>query len=288
MNRNKGIGSSESAAALGLSPWSSPYEVWARKTGRIGERADTEAMEWGRLLEGPVALKYAIDNDVDLQMVDTEQHRYPTYSMIYASPDRRVSPEKLLEVKTGSHFMREHWGQPGTDEIPMEYFIQCQHQMSVFCEVQTVDVAVLIGGNEYREYTVNRQEEVIERLLDGLFNFWKLVTDDTPPPVNFHDKRIQDTVRKIRGNGQAVQAHPLLQTDIVNWQIYREERLKAEKLEKAAYARVEHALDGAEFVYFGVDDKVLHRKHVQYTKPAQEAKEIDYYTMSVKKRKGNG
>ena len=43
--RRTGIGSSDIAGVLGLSPWASPYTVWADKRGRVPPVEQTEAME---------------------------------------------------------------------------------------------------------------------------------------------------------------------------------------------------------------------------------------------------
>ena len=51
--RRMGVGGSDVAAIMGLSPWRSPIEVWADKTGRA-EPEDMSGkpwIEWGNLLE---------------------------------------------------------------------------------------------------------------------------------------------------------------------------------------------------------------------------------------------
>src|SRR4051794_32384551 len=53
-----GLGASECAAALGLSPFETALGLWARKTGRVPEPEESEAMELGLLLEPVVAELY--------------------------------------------------------------------------------------------------------------------------------------------------------------------------------------------------------------------------------------
>lgn len=55
MRRRKTIGGSDAAGIVGLSRWTSPFSVWADKTGRAAEKEDTEAMRQGRDLEDYVA-----------------------------------------------------------------------------------------------------------------------------------------------------------------------------------------------------------------------------------------
>lgn len=57
--RRTGIGGSDVAAILGLSPWRTPYQVWEDKTGRSDDQEETPALYWGRLLEDPIRQAYA-------------------------------------------------------------------------------------------------------------------------------------------------------------------------------------------------------------------------------------
>src|SRR5512141_3142914 len=58
--RNLGIGASESAALFGLSPWMSPFSLWADKSGMAPrEDSGAEFLKWGLLLEKPIAEEYA-------------------------------------------------------------------------------------------------------------------------------------------------------------------------------------------------------------------------------------
>ena len=59
--RRKTIGGSDAAGIVGLSKWASPFSVWADKTGRAAEKADTEAMRQGRDLEDYVARRWLAD-----------------------------------------------------------------------------------------------------------------------------------------------------------------------------------------------------------------------------------
>src|SRR5690606_11348877 len=45
--RSKGVGASEAAAVCGVSPYETPFEVWARKTGRLDKKKSTPVMELG-------------------------------------------------------------------------------------------------------------------------------------------------------------------------------------------------------------------------------------------------
>jgi putative phage-type endonuclease len=55
--RKNTIGASEVAALLGVHPWLTAYELWARKSGLIPEIKETPAVRRGRHLEA-VAIEF--------------------------------------------------------------------------------------------------------------------------------------------------------------------------------------------------------------------------------------
>ena len=60
--RGLGIGASESAALFGLAPEGreSEYSLWAKKAGLVEpDQLDGEWLEWGQILEQPIADRYA-------------------------------------------------------------------------------------------------------------------------------------------------------------------------------------------------------------------------------------
>ena len=52
--RARGIGGSEIAAVLGLSPWESRFSLWHRKMGLAAPVAQNDVMYWGNRLEGVI------------------------------------------------------------------------------------------------------------------------------------------------------------------------------------------------------------------------------------------
>jgi predicted phage-related endonuclease len=90
----------------------------------------------------------------------------------------------IIEAKTTKAEKIAEWGEPGTDEVPPEYFIQGQHNMAVsgrdFC-----DYPVSFGGQKLLVYTVARDETFIENMIRLEYeNVWQYVErGELPPPV---------------------------------------------------------------------------------------------------------
>ena len=65
--RKKSVGGSEIAAALGLSRWRSPFDVWAEKTGHVTKKDEaTDAMRFGTLLEPVIRKEFARRNGLEV------------------------------------------------------------------------------------------------------------------------------------------------------------------------------------------------------------------------------
>ena len=198
-DRKKSLGGSEIAGVLGISPWTSPLQVWERKTGRSPEQECSEAMHFGNVLEDIVAKEFARRNNV--KVVRTTKVLYHDDLPFSASIDRFIldgksgsafSPKgklltrKLLEIKTAR--TSKGWGEEGTDEIPPYYLTQLYWYLAISgCDV--AHLAVLIGGSDYRQYVVERDESIIKDLFDKCTEWWVeyVEQDKAPPPRTFED-----------------------------------------------------------------------------------------------------
>ncbi|MDE2422430.1 MAG: hypothetical protein KGO49_14775 [Gammaproteobacteria bacterium] len=67
---------------------------------------------------------------------------------------------------------------------------QVQHQMAVTGK-SVVDVCVLICGQEIRIYRIERDDELIDRLIELERRFWHYVEQDIQPPVDGTDSARQ-------------------------------------------------------------------------------------------------
>jgi predicted phage-related endonuclease len=63
------------------------------------------------------------------------------------------------------------WGEQGTDQIPLSYLYQVAYY-SAICGVDRVDIAVLIGGQDFRMYTYLKNEDLESKLIKAANAFW--------------------------------------------------------------------------------------------------------------------
>ena len=183
--RQGGIGSSDAAAAVGLCPYKSQLELWMEKTGRTPTEDATPGMEdpryWGTLLEPYVAVAYSQQTNRKVRKVNAVL-QHPSCPYMLANIDREVvgCPEvQILECKTAGEWGSKLW----RDGVPDYVQLQVQHQLAVTNQ-QAADVAVLLCGQRLEIHRIERDEEVIARLMVLEARFWQFVTTDIEPPAD--------------------------------------------------------------------------------------------------------
>lgn len=183
--RRTGIGGSDAAALCGKSPWATSADVYASKLGLVVPTPPNRLQEAGLRLEPVLASWYADQKGVKV-VEPTEMLRHPDHPFMIAHVDRFIkngSPDPLgiLELKTTDVRFAYLWGEEQTDHVPDIYNIQVQHYMAV-TGLQWCDIAVLIGGNDFRIYTVKRSDELIEALIQIEGDFWRDHVEAQVPP----------------------------------------------------------------------------------------------------------
>lgn len=209
MDRTDGIGGSDVAAILGIDHWRTPLDVYLQKVGEAEPVAESEAMTWGKLLEDPVAQRYADVTGRKIRRVNRTL-RHNEHAHMTAHIDRQVvqqtgEPRRILEVKTTAAWMREHWGDEGTDQIPEPYLCQVQHYLAV-TGYDVADVAALIGGQQFRLYEVPRDDDLIRMLCDAEVEFWARVQERRPPDPTTVEDCHKRWKRDVRDSAQLTMA----------------------------------------------------------------------------------
>ncbi|MGE4404009.1 YqaJ viral recombinase family protein [Pseudomonas sp.] len=185
--RKTGIGGSDAAAAVGLSPYKSPLELWMEKTGRDAAlpkpdpKDTTHPTYWGTFLEPIVAAAYTQQTGNRVRKVNAVL-QHPQFPFMLANLDREVVGTPLvqvLECKTAGEFGAKLW----QDGVPEYVQLQVQHQLAVTGKL-AADVAVLICGQRLEVHHIKRDDDLISRLITLEARFWQYVTSDTPPPAD--------------------------------------------------------------------------------------------------------
>ncbi len=188
--RRTGIGSSDAAASVGLNPYQSQLELWMVKTGRgaalpqVDPNDDSSPMFWGSLLESFVAAHYTKKSGNRVRKINAVL-QHPVHAWMLANLDREVMGSlevQILECKTAGMNGAKLW----RDGVPEYVVLQVQHQLAVTSKA-AADVAVLVCGNEFRTYRIERDDALIARLIELEAKFWDYVVRDIPPPADGSD-----------------------------------------------------------------------------------------------------
>lgn len=200
--RRGGIGSSDAAAAVGLNPYKSALALWMEKTGRAVEQEDAaedtdDPRYWGTLLEPYVAAAYQRKTGRKVRKLNAVL-QHPTFPFMLANLDREIVGDadvQVLECKTAGEFGSRLW----KDGVPEYVQLQVQHQLAVTGK-QAADVAVLLCGQHLAVHRIERDNDLIARLILLETRFWEHVEADTPPPADGSESSAQALRQLYRGN----------------------------------------------------------------------------------------
>lgn len=206
--RKGGIGGSDAAVVLGVSPWKSALELWLEKTGQVEDTKESTRLSAGSFLEPFIAAEVQrgrviahgegrhldrICSGKQLLGEGGEMLTHPDHPFMLANTDRTIGgakvgdrwiPSGILEIKTaGEWAFKRGWGQG----VPLYYQVQCQHYMAV-TGARFAIVACLEGLERVHVWELKRDDHfIIERLIPKLADFWAKVESKTPPQVDDSD-----------------------------------------------------------------------------------------------------
>lgn len=178
--RRGGIGSSDAATIMGVSPWRTPYQTWKEKVYGNTEQLDNSSMKRGRELE-PVARSWFEDRMKVSVFPQNKTH--PNQDFIRASLDGLdLEGKVLVEIKCPNkddHFVAIN------KKVPEKYIPQVQHQLLVtgldgmyYCSFDGQDGAIV---------EVARDNAYIAAMFEEEQKFWDMVLKKEAPPLTDRD-----------------------------------------------------------------------------------------------------
>ena len=204
------IGGSDISAIMGMNPWKTPQDVFIEKVNSDPQPfRENELMYWGKALEESIAdrwLENRLENHYKIDRSQVVSTGHPTYDFIKGHPDaifkgwrgdRQVTC--LLEVKTTDSRNSSNWI---NNTAPPYYFAQLtwyaminarNHQYANNHMPETEYwFAVLIGGNNYKEFMVDIDNDDMTVVESKGIDFWnnhikaKVMPEFTEPDDNIN------------------------------------------------------------------------------------------------------
>lgn len=261
--RKTGIGASEIAAAIGLSPYQTPLELYLRKRGDIPEFTGNDATRMGTLLEPIVISEFARITGEEIATVSPPMYRDVSRSWMIASPDAITVRGELVEAKTASWRMKSSWGDEHSDRIPDQYLCQTQYQMAVM-GADIVHVPVLFDGFETRIYKVVRNDLMIGFLIEAGRELWERIKNGDPPEPNWEHESTPKLIREMHRDitGEVVTLSQLERDEWADYEAMNEQRKTIEAAQLMIKSRLLHRIGDAYAGDLG-DGRMIRRKLIE-------------------------
>ena len=184
--RKRGIGGSDVSCLLGINKWKSEIQLWMDKTNQTNEAPiENEAMTWGIIMEPIIRNHFAEVTGkrvVELKaMLQHPEHPFMLADVDGITVDDEGNPA-ILEIKTASEYKRNEWD----EGVPPYYLTQIQHYLCV-TGIKKAYCAVLIGGNSFKIYEIDADDEIQSMLIAVEKNFWNKVQNMIRPEMDGSD-----------------------------------------------------------------------------------------------------
>ena len=168
--RAKRIGGSDIGAIIGVNPYKSIVDVYVDKTEGSNFKGN-ELTHWGHMLEGTILKEFSnkhkelIVYEVPYSVVND----FLIANLDGALKDKKTGDYGVLEIKTTSIWNKKEWEE---DTIPQSYYAQVQHYL-MLTGYKFAYIAVLIGGQQYKEFKIERNEEDINLIRNKATEFYQ-------------------------------------------------------------------------------------------------------------------
>ena len=214
--RKTGIGGSDAGTILGVNSYSSPYSLWANKTGLVDDNfSGNAATDWGNRLERPIAEAFAKQSNcavVEWPVMLRGKHRWELANVdffivepselyragaVTTATEEPTNISAILECKTTGIVGKGNARGWDNNQVPASYYWQGAHYALV-TGISHVYFACLIGGQgivvRSRDYT----PECLAGLRDAETTFWDYVEKKDLPPdaLSGHDADF-DTLKAV-------------------------------------------------------------------------------------------
>lgn len=291
--RKKGIGGSDASVVCGVNQYKSPVELFMEKTNQQAPEEAGEAAYWGNVLEAVVRAEFTKRTGIEVLEVN-KLLRSKEYPYMLANLDgvcRHPSYGTcVFEAKTANAFKAGEW----EETIPHEYMLQLQHYLSITGYVGAY-IAVLIGGNTFKWSFIERDEELISKLIRWEGDFWERVKSDIPPPLDgseasakYLKKRFPNSIAhsKVKLPQSAIELIRLYEEACGKGDQYTEQKQRAENLLKEMLGDNEVGIVGDRVITWKtVNQERIDSKTLKAEQPGiykQYANQASYRRFNVK------
>lgn len=288
--RSTGIGASEAAAAIGVSKWSTPLEVYHRKRGNLPEKEQNDAMRLGHKLEPIVLSEWWEANRqyYDEIVTPVGMLRSNESPFALATPDAIARASDVMhpmECKTTSWRLAKSLDEDA-ESLPIEWQCQAQQQMYVM-GMACVIFPVLIDGRTLKTYEVERDDDMIETIVAGERELWRRIVEGDEPEATYDHRSTADLLKKLNPHiteGKRIELSAGAVSLYEKVKRINEHLKRLEKLKSAWMNEIAAEMGDVQSALCG--DTVLTRTEIK-PQLIKEHTRAGYVRMNARKRKPN-
>lgn len=178
-----GIGGSDVATILGLNPFKSRFVLWLEKTKqKAPDKVENDAVTWGNILE-PVVRDYFKKETGFKVYQNNFVLQHDTFDWMLANIDGEcIDPffesRGILEIKTTNERNKKDW----MTGCPVYYQCQVMHYLAV-TGYEYAYIACLIGGSTFKYFLIERNDYIIDQIIQEEIKFMEEVKTRTAPEI---------------------------------------------------------------------------------------------------------
>lgn len=183
------VGGTDITALLGISPWSSPLQVWESKVNPVSDDDTSSlAMRRGLALETFIADEFTrAKRGLVTYRAKPVIHRrwgFPAGASVdrmVATVEHPRTPVAVLEAKTAFRFGWRDWDEK-TGELPEAYYVQQQWYLAVTGLPLSYGVADIGDPAALRIIPIRPDERIQRRCIRAAWEFWHNHVETGVPP----------------------------------------------------------------------------------------------------------
>lgn len=260
------FGASEAAEVCGLSKYRTPLHVFKRKRRELPPQETTVFMKRGHRYEPAIIDEYREARPQWAVEAPRPMFFHPVHQFLAATPDATAWDGSFngrpVDAKWIGWRRVAEFGDEGTDELPDDILMQAQQQMMVF-GADYQETAVMLGGEDFRIYTVKKHEGLQAKILMAAKELAERIINNDPPEPNWSHPETPGLIKDLHGvSGETIQLSSETALIWSNYQRLKEEIKERENQAERLKARVLHVMEDASVGMLPHGEKCIVRRSV--------------------------
>jgi putative phage-type endonuclease len=178
LDRKTGIGGSDVASIMGLSPFKTALQLYYEKIAESFDIEEHDNLRRGRKLEKYILEEYASRTEETIEY-DIPLLRHAEYPFLIGHIDGKIHGQNVIIEAKSSALSPKAW----ENKIPDYYLVQIAHYAHIY-NADRVDVPVLFNNWQYCCFSYYRDEELENRIKQACIDFWQNhILKGNPPPM---------------------------------------------------------------------------------------------------------